>query len=74
MPDWIKRNEDINYLQEGREKPRAWATLVKYNITHLVVDDNDYPRYACFPATTPPPSADNRCHSISGSQFGPCSV
>jgi hypothetical protein len=49
MPGWIQRNEDINYLQEGRDKARAWKTLLTYNITHLVMDDNDARR--CVPTT-----------------------
>ncbi len=39
MPGWIQRNEDINYLQEGRDKKRAWTTLLTNNITHMVMDD-----------------------------------
>ena len=39
MPDWIKRNEDLNYLQEGRDRARAWTTLLAYNVTHIVMDD-----------------------------------
>jgi hypothetical protein len=46
MPGWIQLNEDINYLQEGRDKPRAWKTLLQYNITHMVVDYSDIGRYA----------------------------
>ena len=44
MPDWIKRNEDINYLQEGRDKARAWTSLLRYNITHMVMDDGEIAR------------------------------
>ena len=29
MPDWIQRNEDINYLQEGKDFARAWKTIHK---------------------------------------------
>ncbi len=34
MPDWIQRNEDVNYLQEGRDLPRAWKTIAKCVHTH----------------------------------------
>ena len=34
MPDWIQRNEDVNYLQEGRDLPRAWKTIAKSVHTH----------------------------------------
>ncbi len=31
--------------QEGRDKPRAWTTLKKYNITHMTLDDSDIGRW-----------------------------
>jgi hypothetical protein len=49
MPGWIQRNEDINYLQEGRERSRGWKTLMQYNITHMVLDESDLRRCVSLP-------------------------